>query len=348
MDVRERILTALTWGEPDRVPLTTYARMLPQGAGERLARNLGVGLVYRPPAHVESHREAEVISREYWENGERRLRKTIKTPVGEIWQTLRAEGAYGTSTWIVEHFLKGPDDYKVMEFYINDAVYKDNYAEIGELRRRVAGDGLVYVRIHKTPLQEMLYFMLGMERFALDFYERRDLFDSLFHTMCRRYEELFVLAAAAPVELVLMGDNISGDVVSRERFRDYIAPLYKRIREAVSGTGKLIGAHMDGRLGALKGEIATADLDVIEALTPPPMGNVSLNEAREIWPRKAQWINFTSSMHIAEPEEIADHTRQLLADWGDKRGLAIGVTEDAPVEALERSLATIARVLEDY
>jgi hypothetical protein len=166
--------------------------------------------------------------------------------------------------------------------------------------------------------------------------------------MCRRYDEMFALAAGAPVEMVLMGDNISGDVVSPQRFRDYIAPIYRRIRQAMAGTGKLTGAHMDGRLRALVKEIGEADLDVIEAFTPPPMGNISLAEARAAWPGKAQWINFTSNFHIASAVEIEEHTRQLLADWGGKRGLAIGITEDAPVEALERSLQAITRVLNDY
>ena len=348
MDTRERILTAITWGEPDRVPLTTFYRQLPQGENERLVRNLGVGLVLRPPAHLVEHREVEITSREYWQDGQKRIRRTIHTPIGEVWETLRPEGAYASSNWIVEHFIKEPDDYRVMEFYVNDAVYKHNYDYIREAQRRLGGDGLVYVRIAKTPIQEMLYFMLGMERFAVDLYTRRDLVDSLYHVLCRRYEELFVLAAEAPVELVLMGDNISGDVVSPQRFRDYVAPIYRKIRQAVAGTSKLVGAHMDGRLRALVKEIGEADLDLIEALTPPPMGNVSLAEARAVWPGKAQWINFTSNYHIAPPAEIAEHTRQLLAEWGGKRGLAIGVTEDAPVEALERSLAVISRVLADY
>ncbi|MDA8218698.1 MAG: hypothetical protein M0Z94_13895, partial [Dehalococcoidales bacterium] len=63
----------------------------------------------------------------------------------------------------------------------------------------------------KTPVQEMLYQMMGIERFGLDYYERRDLFDSLYHTMCERYDELFDIAAGSPVEMILMGDNISGD-----------------------------------------------------------------------------------------------------------------------------------------
>ena len=51
MNVKERILTAMTWGEPDRVPLTVYDWMLPRGTTERGLRGAGVGLIVRLPGH---------------------------------------------------------------------------------------------------------------------------------------------------------------------------------------------------------------------------------------------------------------------------------------------------------
>jgi hypothetical protein len=50
---------------------------------------------------------------------------------------------------------------------------------------------------------------------------------------------------------------------------------------------------------------------------------------------------------VEPPEAIAAHTRQLVAEAGSRRGFAISVTEDAPVEALERSLGAIAAVLRE-
>lgn len=347
MDARERILTALTWGEPDLVPLTIYEHDFPRGATERLLRNRGLGLVMRPAVHRVERRKVEIVTREYWEGGKRLLRNTIHTPVGEVWQTVDPEAAYG-STWILEHYIKGPDDYRVMEFMVRDELYHDNYAFLREAQRRMGGDGLVYVRLAKPPIQEMLYYMMGMERFALDYHYRRDLFDSLHSAMLERFDELCDLAADSPVEVILIGDNLTSDVVGTERYRNYFLPVYRRLREKLSGTGKLTASHMDGRLSALKDEIAGAELDVIEALTPPPMGDLSLRDARAAWPRKALWINFTSSMHIASPEAIEEHTRELMEEIGTKRGFAIGVTENAPVEALERSLGVISRVLADY
>lgn len=347
MDIRERLLTTLSWGEPDRVPLTIYDWMLPRGTTERGLRELGVGLIGRQPAHRVAHREVEFVTRVYLDNGRKLVRRTIQTPVGEVWQTLEPESAYETSNWIKEHFIKGPDDYRVMEYYLRDAVYKDNYDAIRETDRRLGSDGICLVWVAKSPIQEMLYQMMGMERFALDYHQRRDLFDSLHHTMVRRYREIYELAADAPVPVLQLGDNVTSDVVGHERYRNYLMPEYRYIKGRLAGTGKLLAVHMDGRLKSLQGLIGESAFDIMEAMTPPPMGDLSIAEARKAWPDKALWINFTSSMHIEPSEAIAEHTRELLAEAGSRRGFAISITEDAPVQALERSLGVIAGVLNE-
>ncbi|MBW1699335.1 MAG: hypothetical protein JRH18_21195 [Deltaproteobacteria bacterium] len=348
MNIHDRILAALNWQEPDQIPLTTYNWFIPRGEKERLLRESGVGIVLRPAAHKVVHRQVEITTREFWKDGRKFVRKTLHTPVGEVYKTLEPESAYDTSSWIKEYYIKKPDDYKVMEFVYKDAIYQDNHDYIREAVRQIGADGLVYVRIAKVPIQEMLYQLMGFERFSIDYHERRDLFDSLHNCMLERYEELFELAIDAPVEILLFGDNITSDVVGNERFRNYCMPIYQRLHHRLSGTGKKLAVHMDGRLASLKQAISEASFDIIEALTPPPMGDVSIKEARKIWADKALWINFTSSVHIEPPQAIEAHTRQLVEEAGSKKGFAIGITEDAPVEALERSLEVISRVLQDY
>jgi hypothetical protein len=346
--IKERILTAMTWGQPDQVPLTVYDWMLPRGTTERRLREMGIGLIVRLPGHRVTHRQVEIVSHEYQENGRKLIRRTIKTPVGEAHQILEPDPAYETSNWIHEHFIKGPDDYRVLEHYYRDMVFQDNVAAILEAQRRVGTDGLVLLRIAKSPVQEMLYQLMGLEQFAADYQERRDLFDSLHATMVTRYEELYEFAAASPVEILQLGDNIYSDVVGRERYQKYLMPEYAKITSRLKGTGKLLAVHMDGNLKSLAADIAAAQFDIVEAMTPPPMGDLSIREARHSWPTKALWLNFTSSMHIEPPDVIAAHTRELLAEAGTTRGFGISVTEDAPVEALERSLGAIAQVLKEH
>ena len=348
MNVKERILAAMNWGEPDQVPLTIYDRMLPRGNTERLLREAGLGLIVRLPGHRVTHRQVEILTHETHENGSPFTRRTIRTPEGEVHQLLQPDTGYGTSNWIREHFIKTPDDYRVMEFYYRDMVFQDNSDVVREAQRRIGTDGLVIVRIAKSPVQEMLYQMLGPERFAIDYHERRDLFDSLHAAMAKRYEELYDLAAKSPVEILQLGDNIYSDMVGRERYRQYLMPEYAKLKDRLVGTGKLLAVHMDGNLKSLRKEIGEARFDIVEAMTPPPMGDFSIREARQDWSKKALWINFTSSMHIESASAIESHTRELLEEAGTRAGFGISVTEDAPVEALEKSLRVISQVLREH
>ena len=158
---------------------------------------------------------------------------------------------------------------------------------------------------------------------------------------------MYELAANAPVEILQLADNIHADAIGPKRFENYLMPEYAKLKTRLAGTGKLLAVHMDGRLRGLKDQIAAAGCDIIEGMTPPPMGDVSVREARLVWPGKALWINFTSSVHLESPEHIEAHTRQLLSEAGSKRGFAISVTENAPFDALERSLLVIGRVLQE-
>ena len=346
MDVRERILAAMTWQEPDQIPLTIYDWMIPRGAAERELREMGLGIIQRLPAHREEHRRVHFDSTEYWDQGRHMVRRTICTPVGEVSQVAQLEAAYG-STWILEHYIKRPEDYGVMEFVYRNVIYHDNLRAIRESIKALGGDGLVMIRVAKGPIQEILYQMTGLERFAIDLYERRELIDSLYDVMARRLDELYDLAAEAPVEIVQSADNITADVVGMERFRRYCMPCYERHMRRLAGTGKRLAVHMDGRLRSLMGAIAETSFDIVEALTPPPTGDVTVKEARECWPNKALWLNFTSPVHLAPDKAIAAHTRQLIEEAGSKRGFAIGITEDVPAEHCVRSLRAIARAIRE-
>jgi uroporphyrinogen-III decarboxylase len=346
MDVRERILAAMTWEEPDQVPLTIYDWMIPRGTAERELREMGLGIITRLPAHRVEHREVQFDSTEYWDRGRHLVRRTIRTPVGEVSQVSQLDAAYG-STWILEHYIKHPEDYAVMEFVYRDATYRDNYRAIREAQQALGGDGLVMIRVAKGPIQEILYQMTGMERFAIDLYEHRERIDSLYDVMVRRYDELYDLAAEGPVEILQSADNITADVVDVERFRRYCVPCYERHMRRLVGTGKRLAVHLDGRLRPLIGAIAEAPFDIVEAFTPMPTGDMAVAEAREAWPDKALWLNFTSSVHLEPDEAITAHTRQLIQEAGSKRGFAIGITEDIPAKHCIRSLRAITRAIQE-
>jgi hypothetical protein len=50
----------------------------------------------------------------------------------------------------------------------------------------------------------------------------------------------------------------------------------------------------------------------IEAFTRAPDTDMTLREALDAWPDKVLWINFPSSLHLADTDTIRRTTRELL------------------------------------
>ena len=125
MTLKERIWGAILGRKIDRVPFTTYPGLFPER--EPLVKAGLIGTMNRCSVYRESSSgKIEVKKEEYKGGNENRVRYTYKTPVGEVWETLRTGGGYGTNLR-GEFLIKRPEDYKVIEFMMRDAVYTPNY-----------------------------------------------------------------------------------------------------------------------------------------------------------------------------------------------------------------------------
>lgn len=346
MTIKERVFAALRGEMVDRVPFTSYIGLFPENERDPLMRNGEIGLVHRVGVYRSKSPNVTSKKEEYWENGERRIRYTFETPVGSVWETLRTGGGYDTNLRC-GFLIKRPEDYGVVEFMMRDIIYSPNYDAIRDAEERIGDDGVVIGNLKYSPIQQMLVLFMGPERYGVDYYENRELFDSLYDTIAEKDRELYKIAAESPTEFVIYGDNITSDMIGLERFIKYCIPRYNEAAAFLHEKGKKLGVHMDGNLRLLKEPIARSDIDFIEAFTGPPMFDLSVAEAREAWPDKVLWINYTSCLHVAGPEAIREHTLELLRQAYPGDRFLISITENVPDEVRKESFAVIAQTLLD-
>ena len=65
-------------------------------------------------------------------------------------------------------------------------------------------------------------------------------------------------------------------------FRECFVPLIRQQADLVHRYGGIYGVYDDGKMMATLGDYAAAGADVIETLTPPPVGDVDLAEAKRL------------------------------------------------------------------
>jgi len=347
MTTKERICTALMGQMPDRVPFTIYRGIVSaeDGLDDLIAQ--GMGFMTSCSVHNVRHQHVEVSQEDEVLDGIPTRVVRYKTPVGEIWQRSRTEPGYGSS-WTMEHFVKDVKDYEVLEFIIRDAEYSPEYDAYKKAEESLGDTGIVMVWLERVPIQRLWIQYTGIERLSIDLYDNPSVVERIMEAMMDKSREIWDIVADSPAKFVWCPDNITGVITGPPLFDKYCIPYYREVVDAMHKRGKRVMCHMDGMMERLVNSVRKTGLDIIEAFTPPPVGDLPLAEARKAWQDKVISINFPSSVHIAEPETIRDVTLQLLREAAPGNGFIIGVTENVPKSVGIRSLSVIMDTVNKY
>jgi uroporphyrinogen-III decarboxylase len=342
----ELISAALRGAPVDRVPWTIYANLLPRGATERDLRNRGLALLSHASVYTVKRPNVTTDERTVADGDETIVVRTLRTPVGDLTERRRVEPGYGSS-WAYEHFVKQPGDYEILEFIIRDTSYVPDPTVWQAKRDEIGTDGIVNTGVHRIPFQRLWIEYAGLDRFLFDLHDYPELVGRAIEAMNQKDRELWSIIADSPVEFVWCPDNVTALAIGPRLFDQYFAPYYRDLCAVMHGRGKRVYAHVDGAARAIAENIARTPIDIVEAFTPEPTGDLSLAEARRVWKNKIIWINFPSSVHIQAADEVAAVARDLLRQAGTGEGFLFGVTENVPDHALAASLTAITDVLEE-
>lgn len=351
---------AVLWGRnPDHVPFTVYECMLPTCAVERQLRNESVCIHNRhytpmksvtPNCSVETTTytapsatpglslgdDAETVTL---------VRTITHTPAGDL---VAVSKPAGFTSWRMELPFKGPDDYARLIALAEDTRFEPDHDKYDKARALMGDDLILRATLGYSPLQAMIYSYMGVETFCIEWAERRDRVMELYEALAARDRRAFEVLAKGPCPYVQYCGNVSPQIVGRERFEQLLMPLYNEFGAMLHEQGKLFGCHLDADCGLLADLIAESELDFIEAFTPAPDTDMSIAEARRAWPDKVLWINFPSSVHLSNPEQIYATTCRLIDEDGGARKLIVGITEDVPEHRWQQNFLTISRAVREY
>lgn len=351
MTPRERVMAVLKGEEPDRIPVMAFdfLRIGSQGGWMRRLAKRGLGFTrlchpYKPTYEGMNFYFEDVTYTQvrYVQKGITKIRHSLETPVGTVTGITRmnpfeVQLLRGSQE---EHFVKEPSDWRVMS-YISKSILDNltpNYEAFKREEDELGDTGVCYARMEKTPFQRAWVEMASLERAVIDFEDKPEELQDFIEIQRRLHMRQAEIAAESPAKFIDILEHIT-NVISPKYYREYCIPFYEIHNKALEGTGKILGAHMDGRFGHLKKEIGESCLKIIESITVPPVGDVSLAEAKSLWPDKILFVNCPPHVNNAAPEKVRDEYIAILEEWGGKRGLLIEHSEDIPLDKVEMNLS---------
>lgn len=356
MSRRERIMVASRKKRTDRLPFFHQWTHCQTGWAERECRNRGMGLFWRRPSYTITIHDVEIIEQPVEVKGRKVVRRTYKTPVGTVYLDERREP--GTGQWHAdrswrdvapcwtEHPIKGPEDYRVMKYIVEHTEYTPDYFPIEQAKEWLGEEGVVVdVQYHQPIMTLMLYWIgTGGGKFFIHHAKYPALVEDLCRAISKSREPLYEIQAKSPADIVWLADNIDGVLVNPRLFEKYHMPEYEKMARVFHKHGKLFAVHMDGRIGILKELVARTPIDIIEALTPPPMGDLPIGEALSLWKDKVIWAGFPGSVYSLGPQATKKHALSLLREVIPGDRLAIEMSTENLVS--NENLIMLTSILE--
>lgn len=328
MNFRERINAVLHHGKPDMVPFAPYDNLIPRGGLAREMGNRGMGLVLRRSVLWSETPHVQVV----YAHEDDVMVKTYVTPRGNISTRTRTHlGRIDDSgTMELDGLIKRPEDYDAVVAYIDDTVFHADHSIYFNAFRDVGMDGIVTqggVGPAFEASRRYYGYVYGLDKWVYAQRDEPEKFAYLLEAMERQGERQFALLLDCPAEVIGLG-SLNGQTGPKE-FRQYSLPFYRRHVPQLKARGKITTLHAHASNVSVFAElIAQTGVDVVEALTPPPIGDLSVADARKAWgPNTIIWVNFPETVFLYGAQDTKDYTLELLHSDPHPDRLVIGMTE---------------------
>jgi len=268
-----------------------------------------------------------------------------ETPVGNIeTHTRRTALAQHTDKFPVET----PEDVRVMEYILKGREYSFDWEEFERNDTLIGDRAAPMIFIPRINLQRLFIEIMGVEATLYALADDRAMIERLIQVIDETDKQMLQVVLESPVPIINFGDNVDHHFLPPNLFERYVLPEYQRRADLFRQAGKFTHAHWDGHIKLLLPYARETRLDGIEALTPVPQGDVTIEEIKQALGDMIllDGIPMTSFLPHEPIESLVEQARQIIDLFSPN--LILGVSDEpSPVCDIER-VRLVAEIVKEY
>lgn len=364
MTSRERLLTALSRGVPDRLPVTNHFIMpyflsrYMNGIGEDEYWNV-TGLdpilwtishmpdpskeeYYDPAQQQIGFLESRRVSTDSWRIESERIpdlectttRYRFVTPDGTLSMVLQADQH---TSWVAEYLIKDKKDIEIIGKHVTHP--KCNVEEINRQAQGYGDRGIVrgwiccFDVFGQPGCWQDACCLVGTERLILATYDDPGWVHELLRTLFERKKTYIQSLKGANYDVhELGGGTASNSVISPKIFDEFVAPYDGELIRLAHESGQRISYHTCGGMMKFLERIADMRPDAMETFTPPAIGgDANLAEAKRRIGDKVCMIGGFDQFHYLKdctPEQTRAEVRRCFEEAGPNGGYILCTSDN--------------------
>lgn len=314
---------------------------------DNLHRAIGVFSLKETPFSYKFHPDITITATRTGEN----THVEYRTPVGTVSTTtvfteeMRRAGA--SITWVKEHVIKKPEDYRVVGYLFENLELIPDFNDFHRWKDDIGDDGIAATMgsMAASPMHHILKYFVDATTFYYHYHdypkEMRKLADCVEHF----YAQALEIAAESPAEAVAWGANYDDMITYPSFFEREIQPWIRRASEILGTKGKIVICHCDGENLGLLDLIRDSGMHVAEAVTPHPMTKVPIEDYYHRWCVKLTiWGGIPEILlmrETASDEDLDTYLDHLFRAIAPGRSFIVGIADTTPAKAVFERLVHI-------
>jgi len=269
------------------------------------------------------------------------------TPKGELIEELKisSDGAWRISRFPVR---TGEDVEKAIWLFENTSYFfiKENF-ERGEEFVGQRGEPQFFVP--RSGYQHLAIELMGVENLIYALADFPKKVERLMQAIDNSYDVLYEgIISYGKIRIINFGENIDAHIVSPRYFEKYCIPFYEKRSKQLQKAGIYTYIHIDGSFKPLLGYLKDLPFDGLEALTPPPQGDVSLEEMKDSIGDKVLLDGIPAIMFLPNYplEKFKNFTRRIINLFYPN--LVLGASDEVPPPADIERVRVVSQMVRDF
>jgi hypothetical protein len=271
-----------------------------------------------------------------------------ETPIGSISHIVRRTDN-SWATIVDKEWIETPDDMKVMTWMLDHSEWAWDQTTFDGLMADVGDLGAPTMFMPRVNVQNLYIDAMGVEAGVYAIYEWESLVGDYFKVLHNDHLKLIEVINASPIDIINFGDNLHCATLSPALYEEYVLPAYLDRCQKLHEGGKWVCSHWDGDVRAILKFAKTSGLDGIEAITPQPQGDVTLEEVKDALGDDIFLMDGIPAIYFDEtfPVDVLEEcTHKLIELFAPK--LVLGISDEMSSMGDIERIRLVGKIVDEY
>ncbi len=272
----------------------------------------------------------------------------IETPIG----TVTHQSKVSPNSWaqlVTKEWVTCEEELKIYTYIEQHTNWGFSQETFDRVKAEWGDLGAPTIFMPRTSVQRLYIDLMGVEQAIYAIMDYPETVEEYFDALRECHFRLIDVINESPIHIINFGDNIHSGTLSPSLFEEYVLPEYKLRCERLHKAGKFICSHFDGDNRGLMEYYQETGLDGVEAITPVPQGDVTLEEMHEALGDNMYLLDGIPAVYfdaIYPVEVLEDCVRKILDMFAPH--LILGISDEISSTGDIERIRLVGKMVDEY